>query len=88
MNIKWRMNKRSLTFCLLIFLFGLRMAYLDLDSPTYSMLNYTRADEGHYAMQAIKNVMHEEMLGVQALDGDNIRHGIVLPVFCVHYFVV
>ncbi len=73
MSIKWRINKNSLPICLLLVLFCLRIAYLDLDSPTYSMLHYTRADEGHYAMQAIKNIMFEELQSAQTLDGGQYR---------------
>ena len=73
MSIKQRINRHSLPMIFLLLLFCLRVICLDLDSPTYSLLNYTRADEGHYAMQAIKNMMIEEMQRAQALDGGQYR---------------
>lgn len=54
---------------ILLTFFFLRIIHLDLDSPTYSLLQYTRVDEGHYAMQAFKNIMQDEMELVAQADG-------------------
>jgi len=59
----------KMTVILLLVLFSLRAVHLDLDSPTYSLLQYTRVDEGHYAMQALRNIMQEEMELVRQADG-------------------
>lgn len=74
------MQDRSKPFCkkffqkkyiiiLLILLFCIRLFKLDADAPTYNILQYTRVDEGHYAMQAINNIMHREMALAKSIDG-------------------
>ncbi len=62
-------DKNKIMAGVLILFFCLRILYLDIDAPNYAILQYTRGDEGHYAMQAIKNVMHEEMKEAELLDG-------------------
>lgn len=59
----------KLIILILLALFSLRIIHLDLDSPTYSLLQYTRVDEGHYAMQALKNIMQDDMELVAQADG-------------------
>lgn len=62
-------NKNNIIVCLLLCLFCLRTIHLDLDSPTYALLQYTRVDEGHYAMQALRTIMRDEMELVEQADG-------------------
>ena len=62
-------DKNKIMAGVLILFFCLRILYLDIDAPNYAILQYTRGDEGHYAMQAIKNVMHEEMKEAELLNG-------------------
>lgn len=67
--MKLLFDKKCLWIAILCLIFSCRIYKLDLDSPSYAILQHTRVDEGHYAMQAIKSIMRDEVDNVEKIDG-------------------